>query len=254
MRLAGLLACGALVAAPLAAQGGVQSSAPGPVLTGRDLGIIAGATAATGVLSLPDVPIARRLGDSTFRVRHAGLASAATRASLATETVLMLAGGTVYGIARLRKDDGTADVALHATESVASAALVIQVVRGVVGRARPYVIGETGARRDSDPYDFVPLHGFTSFAVASALSREMQERDTPHRRRISPALYVGAAMPALGRMILDEQRLLVRASAVLTGSGPCTESPAPSSATTPATGSGGGAASRSCARMGHASG
>jgi membrane-associated phospholipid phosphatase len=43
-----------------------------------------------------------------------------------------------------------------------------------------------------------------SFAVASALSSEMRRRDTPHRAVIAPALYVGAAMPALARMYLDE--------------------------------------------------
>ena len=130
----------------------------------------------------------------------------------------MLTGGTVYGIARLRRDDGTADVALHATESVASAALFIQVVRGALGRARPYVSDSAAKPRDSDPYDFEPFHGFTSFdyrsfpsmhamasvAVAAALSTEMRERATPHRAVLSPLLYVGAAMPALARLYLDE--------------------------------------------------
>jgi hypothetical protein len=43
-----------------------------------------------------------------------------------------------------------------------------------------------------------------SFAVASALAQEMRRRETPHRRVIAPALYAGAAMPALARMYLDE--------------------------------------------------
>jgi len=32
----------------------------------------------------------------------------------------------------------------------------------------------------------------------------MRRRDTPNRSVIAPALYVGAAMPALARMYLDE--------------------------------------------------
>jgi membrane-associated phospholipid phosphatase len=209
-----------VMTAPLAPSVHAQSAdeRTGVLITGRDLGLVAGATAGTAILSRFDVPAARMFGDSAFHARHPGLATAAKRASLVTETVLMLTGGAVYGVARLRHDDATADVALHATESVLSAAIVIQIVRGALGRARPYVIDEVGEKRDSDPYDFEPLHGFTSFnyrsfpsmhamasfAVATALSQEMRQRDTPHRQVVAPLLYVGAAMPALARLYLDE--------------------------------------------------
>jgi membrane-associated phospholipid phosphatase len=212
-----LLSSGGL--APLAA---AQSAGPPPpsavVLSGRDLTLIAGATAGTAAISLLDVRVANILADSGFHARHPGFNTAAKRASIVTETVLMITGGAVYGIARMSKDDGTADVALHATESVASAAIAIQIVRGALGRARPHVINEAGETSHSDPYDFQLLHGFTSFdyrsfpsmhamasfAVASALAQEMRRRDTPNRKAIAPVLYVGAAMPALARMYLDE--------------------------------------------------
>ena len=48
------------------------------------------------------------------------------------------------------------------------------------------------------------MHAMASFAVATALSEEMRVRDTPNRRVISPVLYVGAAVPALARLYLDE--------------------------------------------------
>ena len=201
---------------PTRAQTAAERSAA--VITGQDLGLVAGATLGTAALTRLDVPMARFSADSAFHARHPGFTSAARRASVVTETALMLAGGTVYGIARLRHDDGTADVALHTTESVLSAALFIQVVRGALGRARPYVSDSAAKPRDSDPYDFEPFHGFTSFdyrsfpsmhamasvAVAAALSTEMRERATPHRAVLSPLLYVGAAMPALARLYLDE--------------------------------------------------
>jgi membrane-associated phospholipid phosphatase len=190
----------------------------GVVITGRDLGLAAGATLGSAALSRLDVPIAHLFGDSAFHARHPGFTTAAKRTSVVTETVLMLTGGTVYGIARLRHDDGTADVALHGTESVLFPALFIQVVRGALGRARPYVVGGAVERRDSDPYHFELLHGFTSFdyrsfpsmhamasvAVAAALSTEMRDRNTPHRAAISSLLYAGAAMPGLARLYLDE--------------------------------------------------
>ena len=53
-------------------------------------------------------------------------------------------------IARLRKDDGTAAVALHTTESVSPATLVIQVIRGALGRARAHASDVSGEQRDDD--------------------------------------------------------------------------------------------------------
>ena len=197
-----------------------QSAEPpsGVVITGRDLGVAAGATVGTAALSRLDVPVARFFGDSAFHARHPGFTTAAKRASIVTETVLMLTGGTVYGVARLRHDDGTSDVALHGTEAVLFPAMFIQVIRGALGRARPYVVGNGVERPDSDPYHFQLLHGFSSFdyrsfpsmhamasvAVAAALSTEMRERNTPHRALISPLLYAGAAMPGLARLYLDQ--------------------------------------------------
>ena len=204
---------------PLRAQAPDPQGQPsGVLLTGRDLGLLGAATLGSAALTRLDVRIAHALYDSLFQVNHPGITSAAHRASQVTETVLMLTGGTVWGIARLRNDDGTADVALHTTEAIASTAMVIQVIRGALGRARPYVIDDAGEKRNGDPYEFQLLHGFTSynyrswpsmhamasFAAASALSAEMRQRNTPSRAIISPVLYLGATLPALARMYLDE--------------------------------------------------
>ena len=195
-----------------------SSERPSTVLQAQDAALLVAGTAGSAALTLLDTRIAHAFSDTAFHRRHPGFKTAANRASLVTETALMITGGLTYGIARLRNDDGTADVALHTTESVAVAAAFIQVIRGALGRARPYVIDETGEKINTDPYDFQPLHGFTSynyrswpsmhamasFAAATALAQEMRRRDTPHRGLITPALYVGAAMPALARMYLDE--------------------------------------------------
>jgi undecaprenyl-diphosphatase len=188
------------------------------VITGRDMALAGGATVATAVITRADVPVARLFSDSAFHERHPGFTIFARRASVATETLYMLTGGTVYLVGRMSKDEGTADVALHTTESVIFPAMFIQVIRGALGRARPYVEDEQGDKRDADPYDFELLHGFTSFnyrsfpsmhamaslAVATALTREMRQRETPHREVISPLLYAAASLPPLARMYLDE--------------------------------------------------
>ena len=207
-----------LAASPATAQPApAQTSAV--LLSGRDLGLLAGATLASAALSTVDSHVARWFEDSAFHARHPGVKVAAKRASFVTETALMITGGVVYGIARRTHDDGTADVALHTTEAIASTAMVIQVVRGALGRGRPYVVDDdNGETRNGDPREFKFLRGFTSynyrawpsmhamasFAAASALATEMRRRDTPHRTIIAPALYSAAAMPALARMYLDE--------------------------------------------------
>jgi membrane-associated phospholipid phosphatase len=188
------------------------------LITRHDLVVVGTATAGAALLSLADVRIAQAIGDTLLRARRTGFSTTAKRASFVTETVLMATGGVVYVVAKREQNEAAADIALHSTISVLSAATFIQVVRGIAGRARPYLVDENGDLRDSNPYDFSLLHGFTSFdyrsfpsmhamasfAVASALSQEMRFRHTTGRDVISPALYAGAAMPALARLYLDE--------------------------------------------------
>ena len=195
-----------------------RASAQETLFTQHDAAVVGAATAGAALLSLYDVRIARAVGDTAFRARHLGFVTTAKRASFVTETVLMATGGLVYVVANRAHQEATADIALHSTISVLSAATFIQVVRGVVGRARPYLVDEDGGLRDSNPYDFRFFYGFTSFdyrsfpsmhamasfAVASALSQEMRFRHTSGRDVISPVLYAGAAMPALSRLYLDE--------------------------------------------------
>jgi len=192
---------------------------PGVLLDGRDLRLLAGATLASAAMITIDSRIANFLTDSGFHARHPNYKTAAYRASHSTETALMITGGVVWGIGRLTDDRGTADVAFHTTEAIASTAMVIQVVRGALGRGRPHVRdANNDEKRNGDPRDFRFLRGFTSynyrswpsmhamasFAAASALAQEMRVRDTPHRTLITPVLYTAAAMPALSRMYLDE--------------------------------------------------
>jgi membrane-associated phospholipid phosphatase len=204
------------VSAPLNA---ARAQNPGVLLEGRDLRLLAGATLASAAMIAIDTRVANFMSDSGFHARHPGYRSAAFGASHSTETVLMITGGLVWGIGRLGNDRGTADVAFHTTEAIATTAMVIQVVRGALGRGRPYVLDDdNGEKRNGDPREFKFLRGFTSynyrswpsmhamasFAAASALSQEMRVRDTPHRGVIAPALYVAATMPAMARMYLDE--------------------------------------------------
>jgi membrane-associated phospholipid phosphatase len=197
-----------------------QAASPAPsaaVFTSRDAAILGGATAGSAAVSLFDVRIARFFAKPTLHQRRR-FETMAKRTSFVTETLLMLSGTGVWAIARLSHSSGTADVALHTTESVASGAAFIQVIRGIGGRARPYVVSDSTKSGDSDPYDFEWLKGFTSFdyrsfpsmhamasfAAATALSQEMRVRRTRGRDVLSPMLYVAATASPAARLYLDE--------------------------------------------------
>jgi membrane-associated phospholipid phosphatase len=205
-----------VAATPLFAQG-APPTRPGQLFTGRDAAIVGAGTVGSAVVSLFDVRVARFFAESSLHAGHK-LHGMAKRTSAVTETLLMISGGATWAIARLAHADGTADVALHTTESVASGAMFIQVIRGIAGRARPYVVDDAGDTRDSDPYEFAwfkgfssfnyrsfpSMHAMASFAAATALSEEMRVRNTPHRAIASPLLYLAASASPMARMYLDE--------------------------------------------------
>ena len=212
-----LIAMSAGVVPPSRAQTPITPSGGAPVFTGRDAAILAGGTLGSAAISLFDVRVARFVADSSLHRRHR-FQVIAKRTSFVTETLLMLTGTGVWALARLGHSPATADVALHTTESVASGAAFIQVIRGIGGRARPYVVSGPGETGDSDPYDFEWFKGFTSFdyrsfpsmhamasfAAATALSQEMRISNTRGRQILSPALYIAATGSPAARLYLDE--------------------------------------------------
>ena len=110
------------------------------------------------------------------------------------EKSLFVAGLLTYGIAKLvDAPRTTTDIALHTTESIFIASATATVIRGMLGRSRPFVTA------DSDAYDYNPGKGFTelayraypsihaasAFATAGALTAETAR----HSRRA--AYFVG---------------------------------------------------------------
>ena len=186
----------------------------------RDLAFAGIALAATGVLSLADPQIARasqrgRRFDPVTGADADGLSKFSRRVSKVNETTLTAAGIIAYGAGRLFHSPLVSDVALHATESVVLASLASQVIRGPLGRTRPYV------SHDSDQYRFKPLRGFfgdssfdyrafpsihtsSSIAVATVLSMEIHRRNPGATPFVAPLIYAAAALPGLARIRLDQ--------------------------------------------------
>ena len=189
-------------------------------LTRRDLVYAGVALAGAGIVSAFDPAIARasqrgRRYDPVTRAQVDGLSRWSTKVSKVNETTLTLGGIVVYGAARLFNAPTVTDVALHATESVVLASLASQLIRGPLGRTRPYVT------HDSDQYKFKPFRGFfgdttfdyrsfpsihtsSSMAVATVLTMELHRRHPDATPYVAPLLFAAGALPGLARIRLDQ--------------------------------------------------
>ena len=189
-------------------------------LNRRDLAMTGAALVATGALSYFDPAIARasqrsRRKDPVTGKDLDGLTTFSTKVSKVNETTLTAAGIVTYGTARLFHSPMVTDVALHATESVVLASVASQLIRGPLGRTRPYV------SHDSDQYKFKPFRGFygdssfdyrafpsihtsSSMAVATVLTMEIHRRNPEATPFVAPVLFAAGMLPGLARIRLDQ--------------------------------------------------
>ncbi len=191
-----------------------DSSVDKTFLTRRDLAISGLALGATALLSRYDDDIA--LASRQSRYQTAGLTRFALNVSKVNETTLTVAGILGYGIGRLTKSPTVTDVALHATESVVLASVVSQIIRGPLGRARPYATGDTnqydfnfggGFRRGEAGFRrraFPSIHTSSGMAVATVLSMELNRRHPSATPYVAPLLFAAGILPGLVRIQLDQ--------------------------------------------------
>ena len=191
-----------------AASATAQSTAsPAPSLFTRSDVVWSAAFLASSIaLSTADVRLIRKATDSTFHTTS--LDKFARNFARIQEGTLTVGNFALYGIARLAKARTMADVTFHAAESVVAGSIVSQLIRGPLGRARPY------ATSYKDQYDFHPFQGFTnfkyrafpsihtasSFAVATVYTLETKRRAPGATWIVGPIAYAIAAGPGLSRL------------------------------------------------------
>ena len=201
-----------LVATQAVGAQGTDSTSRGDktFLTRRDLVTAGVALGATALLSRWDTDIAQASQKGWYN--EPGTIRFAQNVSKVNETTLTVGGIVVYGVARLSRSRTVADVALHATESVVLASLASQVIRGPLGRSRPYIT------KDTNQYDFslgkgfrnfsnraVPsIHTSSSMAVATVLAMETHRRRPRAIPFVAPVLFAAGMLPGLARIDLDQ--------------------------------------------------
>ena len=200
-----------LLAPPLGAQSpDTTSRGDKTFLTKRDLAISGIAFGTAALLSIWDDDIALASQSSSWQ--DSSTSRFAKRVSKVHETTLTVSGIVIYGIGRLTKSKATADIALHATESIVLASVASQLIRGPLGRTRPHVTSDT------DQYYFQPFKGFRNFdnrafpsihtsssmAVATVLTMETHRRHPNATKFVAPVFFAAGLLPGLSRIQLDQ--------------------------------------------------
>ena len=179
-----------------------------PLFTGRDA-VWAGAFLATSVLLFQvDERVDEWVRDETIQ-DNSLIRRASKTANLATDDRVMLVGGILYLTGRLTKKRHLADIAFHATEAVFVSSTLLTLVRGTVGRTRPYVTPDDPTNFDAfqgfkqfEYRSFPSIHASANFAVAAVVSSEMKRRWPGRMGWVPPVLYTAAALPTASRLYL----------------------------------------------------
>ncbi len=183
-----------------------------PVIGWVDLATLGVGAAASIAIMDADARVAKRLQSDRYQSngRYQDVARAAAKVN---EKSLFAAGLVTYGVARITHAPRTVtDIALHTTESIFIASATATVIRGVLGRSRPFVTG------GADPRDYRPGQGFrelqyraypsihaaASYATAAALTAETRRRSKGAAWIVGPVAYGLATMPGLARMYGDK--------------------------------------------------
>lgn len=178
-----------------------------PFFTLKDA-ILAGAFAGATLAMFPlDRKFALDLRDSSTQANRF-FRRASTGVEVIASPGAYLIGGSLYALGKLGGYDRIADLGWHGTEAVLFAQGVTFVLKGTVGRGRPFL------SKGEDPGDYHPGKGFssgnwtsfpsghtsTAFAAAAAVTNETTRWWPRSTWIVGPLMYAGATAVGLSRM------------------------------------------------------
>ena len=136
------------------------------------------------------------------------LAHTTTGVELLADPGSLIIGTSMYAAGRLTRHRDLADVGLHETESVILETGITALLKGLVGRSRPYASDGRNPRDfklgagfgSADRTSFPSGHTTAAFAAASALTSEARRLYPDHAWIAGSILYTGATMVGYSRM------------------------------------------------------
>jgi hypothetical protein len=178
-----------------------------PFFTLKDGILAAGFAVATAAMFPLDKQLALDLRDSAAQANRF-LRHSSTGVELIASPGAYIIGGSLYAIGKLGKFDRVADLGWHGTEAVLFAQGITFVLKGAVGRGRPFLTN------GEDPGDYHMGKGFssgnwssfpsghtsTAFAAAAAVTNETTRWWPRSEWIVGPIMYAGATAVGLSRM------------------------------------------------------
>ncbi|HET9683688.1 MAG TPA: phosphatase PAP2 family protein [Gemmatimonadaceae bacterium] len=177
------------------------------LFTWRDAALAGGFVGLTVAMFPVDQHINTRLQDPTTQTNRFFNRSAKGVEIIASPGAFIIGGG-MYAIGRWGGHPWLEDLGWHGTESVLVASLVTGVLKGSLGRSRPYVSADTnphdfklfGGFSNSDRQSFPSGHTTAAFAAAAAVTSEMRRMHPEAVWYVAPVMYGGATLVGLSRM------------------------------------------------------
>jgi membrane-associated phospholipid phosphatase len=178
-----------------------------PFFTLKDA-LLAGGFAGATVLMFPlDKRAAHALLDSNTQANRF-LKHTTTDVEIITSPGAYIIGGTLYAVGRLGGWDRVADLGWHGTEAILFSQGITTLLKGVVGRGRPFLTNGTDPGdyhigqgfRSADWTSFPSGHTSTAFAAAAAVTNETTRWWPNSVWVVGPLMYGGATAVGLSRM------------------------------------------------------
>ena len=196
----------AVVSPSVRAQSTTAVAPTEPAVTAREATIFGASLAAAAALISSDVRIAQWTQAPAHRSALVGHVLTGARLFGDPGSIALSAG--LWAAGQMRGDATMSTDGVRALEAVALSGTVTYLIKGAVGRARPYASPDDahntafgrGFRDGSDYQSFPSGHTSAAFAFASAITARVATRDEARARWLGPVLYSAAALTGLSRM------------------------------------------------------
>ena len=209
MRIALLLvwlSCGCAPLAPAALAQTSPDSGGDPLFTAEDALWAGGFAIGTVLLAPVDIEVAEAVRDSLLQENQWVNRSASSFRFLGFPGSLLVTGG-MYAVGRLTDRPVLADIGLHSFEAIAIGTAITLGTKSIAGRARPYADPQNpfnfglGRGWRNDRYQSFPSgHTTAAFAVAAAITKEVEHRWPESELVVGTALFGAGALVGASRL------------------------------------------------------